>query len=290
MTERHSNSQHGAASVRDIVIVAAPRSGTNFFCECVSALRGISTYFEIFNPRGVMGVGEPQTLNHLSQALGVSVSSARDKELVRHFRSNPLAAVDILRDCAQARGDRALCYKVFPKQITWDVLGELLNRQGTITIFVVRRRLDVYVSYKKAQQQDVWKNRDTSDLQIEVDVDDFLNWAAEIDGWYEAVAEVARRDKLTHLVYDYDSDIDIPKPKLVDHLSTELSGVGFVTEPGLGVQRSAFKKQDRKKRPFKKISNAAALRDELRSRRAYRYALAPPLAEVPKPRARKNHS
>lgn len=284
-TATSTDSPQPDVPVRDIVVIGTPRSGTNFFAECLDALDGVSAYFEIFNPRGVMGVGDADTLGCLSTALGHPVTSARDAELVQFFRQKPLAAVEVLRSCVEARSDSGLAYKVFPRQVSDETLNELIGAEGCVACFVVRRRLDAFVSYQIARQHDVWKNRDTSQMLVEVDVANFLEWAAITDSWYEHALGLARANGTPVLIYEYDSDIDRPKPELVARLAYDLGRHGLQVTPGKGLERLGFRKQDHRVGPFKKILNEDVLRAELRARRAYNYSLAHPLSDTPKPKA-----
>jgi hypothetical protein len=272
--------------VQDIIVIAAPRSGTNFFCECMGTLSGVAAYFEIFNPGGVMGAGDPRTLEHLSKVLGRPVNSAKESELVRFFRTQPLAAVEELRACAREHGEVAVCYKVFPGQIPDDALRSLLMRPEAIVAMVVRRRLDTYISYQNARRDNVWKNRDTSNLFPSIDLEDFLSWAERVDSWYEDAAALARSAERPICIFDYDQDINVPKPELVANLASQLKRLDLDLRPDRDVEKTAFRKQDKRAGPFKKISNADELRAQLRSRRAYNYALTSPLSDAPKPKAK----
>lgn len=272
--------------VQDIIVIAAPRSGKNFFCECLGALSGVAAYFEIFNPRGVMGAGDPRTLEHLSNVLGRPVSSAKEPELVRFFRKQPLEAVEELRACARENGDVAVCYKIFPGQVSADALRSLVMRPEALVAMVVRRRLDAYISYQNARRDNVWKNRDTSNLFPSIDLEDFVSWAERVDSWYENAAALARAADRPMCIFDYDDDINVPKPELVANLSSQLKRLDLDLTPGRAVKKAAFRKQDKRVGPFSKISNADELRTQLRFRRAYHYALTSPLSEAPKPKAK----
>ncbi len=147
-----------ATPAGEIITIAVPRSGTNFMCECIADLPGVLGLFEIFNPRGVFGARNAGLLDALNDELGTNHEDVSDPELVELFRSQPLVAVEHLRRATAARGFSHVSYKVFPGQIGDRELSQLLDNRSGRVLVLTRRRLDVYISYVKARELDVWKS------------------------------------------------------------------------------------------------------------------------------------
>ncbi|MFN3642322.1 MAG: hypothetical protein ACK4TB_05280 [Gemmobacter sp.] len=260
----------------ELLLISVPRSGTNFFCECVGALGGAVAYNELFNGRGAFGIKAGTALDSLSEHLGTTVDSPRDPALIRFFRSEPHAALDLLAADARAAGLGLMAYKVFPKQLPMPVLATLMQRPGTQVGFILRSRLDVYISYQKAQQQERWKNADTTDFQPELDAAAFLDWAAGADAWFDTTSRMAAACGARRHVWRYDSQIDVDKADLVAALAAELAaaGAGVTAPPAVG--RTRHHRQDQARHPFRKVANGPALREALRAARRLRYARAEP--------------
>lgn len=265
---------------QEIVIFASPRSGTNFFCECIGSLPEVAGFYELFNPGGAFGIGM-RVLPALSERFELSdVENAKDPRLIRKFRRTPLEALDTLAAVLQEeQGKAAMSYKIFPRQLTMDVMGQILDNERRHPLFLVRRRLDVYISRQKAQHSDSWVQSSTVDVRPELDVDDFLHWAAETDQWYADVFKVAQEREKKIIVAGYESDVDVPKRELMGRIHSALETFGVSTTLGAGGRTARFKRQDRRGHPFEKISNGDAVRAQLQEAGKLKYALASPLEE-----------
>lgn len=266
--------------IREIVILSAPRNGTNFLCECLGGLREIDAYFELFNPNGVMGAGVPPVLSRASAMFGRDITSAHDPDLVQLFRTEPVRGLWMLRDTALERRRKCISYKIFPGQLSPAALATVLDRDGVFVIFLSRARLDVYISYLKARQTNVWKNAPTGGIDCTVGVDAFLDWAAEQDRWFDSCADMVRRSGRPLTVFDYNSDIDVGKHELLRHLIRVLGRVGTKVTFNPEADDRLFLRQDAPVSPFRKIGNGAAVEAGLTRLGRLDYALAAPLAAL----------
>lgn len=260
----------------EIITIAVPRSGTNFMCECIADFPGVLGLFEIFNPRGVFGAKNSGLLGALNEQLGTGYKEVSDTGLVELFRSRPLVAVEHLRRATAARGFSYVSYKVFPSQIDDDELSELLSNRSCRVLVLTRRRLDVYISYVKARELDVWKGTSTADLRPEIDVDDFLRWCKRSDSWYEDAKALLDKHGTPYAILRYEDDVNLPKEHVVELVGRTLTDLGIDVGP-LPSKPVRFRRQDKRVGPFKKIANGEALRAQLRARKKYNYALARPL-------------
>lgn len=261
----------------EIVIIASPRSGSNFFCECLGALPQVAGFYELFNPQGAYGLGS-RILPVVGKRLGLTdIESAKDPRLVKIFRQTPLEALDALATAAREQGKSAMSYKIFPRQLSMDTIGQILDDDRRHPLFLVRRRLDVYISLQKARQSGSWTQSSTVDVRPEVDVDDFLGWARQTDKWYRDVFKVSQDRGKKVIVANYESDVDVSKGELIERLNTALATFGINTTLGGGRKKVRFNRQDRRGRPFEKIANGEALRASLKEAAKLRYALGTPL-------------
>lgn len=259
------------------MILAVPRSGTNFFCECLDAFPEVTAYFELFNPAGAFGIG-PQVLPVVAERLGVNdPSSHKDPRFAQAFREDPARSLRMLAEASRSTGVSTISYKIFPRQMSDEALGQLMQDDRRHVLFITRRRLDVFVSYLKARESGSWVRGSTADVLPAVNVDEFLSWARETDEWYAAGLDLARRYSKKIVIARYESDIDRPKPEVVRRASHALSQFGVHVTVPVEATGQRFRRQDKRKRPFKKIANGPELRDALRGRRKLKYALGAPL-------------
>lgn len=261
-----------------VVIVSAPRSGTNFFCECLADLPENLGFFEIFNPRGMFGGRQGDTLPAFGEHLGTRISDVSDAALLEFIRERPIEALNVLGRSIEASGYSSFSYKIFPNQVSPEALGQILHSERCRIILIVRRRLDTYISYAKARERDVWKNESTKDLLPEIDVRDFLRWAKRLDDWYTDATQILRAADRPIDVFAYESDINVPKHELVDRVAGLLQVRGLRVSVPTDRPPVRFRKQDRDVGPFKKVGNEQELRAALRERGRYNYALGTPLA------------
>ncbi len=265
------------AHLREMIIISSPRNGTNFYCECVRQIEGALGLFEIFNPSAVFGVREPPLLAHFAEALGHDIDGARDKRLVAFFRQDPLQAVNLLRSYADAQGASLISYKVFPRQLPPEQLSALMARENVSVSFLTRRRLDVYVSYCKAQTHKSWANQDTTDLRVTVDADAFLEWSKANDAWFaDRLADVTALG-LPYRIWDYGQDVNVGKAALMQELALHLADLGTGAKLPDQIRKPGFIRQDKAARPFDRVENGAELRAALHAAKQLRYALGTPL-------------
>ncbi|WP_221585421.1 hypothetical protein [Microbacterium sp. G2-8] len=279
MSESAESTGTDGASLPEVVVLSAPRNGTNYFCECLDGLPEVVGLYEIFNPGGVYGTGRENLLPALVQAADVRAGSETDPELIRFFREQREEALSALAEAVRHTGRGVLAYKVFPSQVEHDALIGLLSAPHRRAMFLVRDRLSVYVSYRKALLAESWKHTDTSGIRPEIDADDFLAWSRENDVWFERIADALDGIGKGYRVLSYARDVDRPKGELLRDVRATLAAEGLrvtlpTTEP-----RQRFQRQDVRVGPFDKIANGDAVRAELTARGELEYALGEPLAD-----------
>jgi hypothetical protein len=260
-----------------VVIVSSPRSGTNFFCECLADLDQNLGLFEVFNKGGLYGGRQGSVLGTFSKHLERRIRDVSDPALLEFVHDSPIDALNIIGRAAAADGYSTFSYKIFPKQVAEGAFGQILHAERTRVVVIVRQRLDTFISYQKARQADVWKNQSTEDILPTIDVKAFLKWAKRLDTWYESAAQMLDMAGKPLDLFVYDSDINVPKPELVHRLATLLAERGLAVASPDRDAPPRFSKQDRDVGPFRKIANAEELRSALRDRGKFKYALGAPL-------------
>lgn len=266
-------------SIKEIVIISAPRSGTNFFCDAVGDLNEVMGFAEIFNPAGVFGAKGANVLAHLSHRLDASITEVSDRRLISFFRTEPLEALRVLGDAARLEGARLISYKIFPGQLKREDFARLLESPSRTVLFIVRRRLDTYISLEKARHASAWMNVDTADTLPTIDACQFMNWAKEVDKWFDDCVQLVEAHGKPFKIAQYDQDVDVPKLTLMRNIEKNLRELGVDVTMPPGRVPTRFKRQDRAIGPFKKIANGEELRAELRSMKQYDYALGHPISE-----------
>jgi hypothetical protein len=234
---------------------------------------------EIFNAGAVIGTKHHNLLEYISHRLGTSITEPSDRRLTTFFRTEPLEALRVLGDAARLAGAKYVSYKIFPRQLEREDLSRLLASPGRTVLFIVRRRLDAYISYQKALQTAAWKNASTADTLPTIDAHQFMKWARATDEWFDDCVQLAEAHGKSFKIARYSEDVDVPKLRLMWNIQRNLGDLGVNVTMPVGEVPTRFSRQDRAVDPFRKISNGEELRVELQSMSQYNYALGHPLAD-----------
>jgi hypothetical protein len=266
--------------LRELAVLTMPRTGSSYFCDCLGSLPGVVMTREIFNPRGYGPIIKIKgARRQLEAILGREIAGSDDKGLYRHFVDHPVEAIDTLAAVAAQERASLMVYKIISHQLDPAKLEAVLTQRRPTVVLLVRQRLDVRISAVKAQSIGKWHHRDTKDVKVEIDVDQFLAWTRRADNWYHRVIDLAGELGLTVRILDYDSDVDRPAADLQAMTTSMLRDAGIRLPRFGGKKLRIRERQDARTDPFSKISNGVALRDALIARNMLDYALSPPLAE-----------
>ncbi len=270
-----------AALPRELVIIAAARTGTNHLCGTLGGFPGTLMLHEIFDESAVYGLnGRPWLLPHFARLLGRPLSGEDDPALIDFFRRNPARAMAELAGLAAAHGVALLGHKVFPDQLPAEDLTRLLAERRPAVLFVVRQRLASYVSLLKAKSSGRWTNFDSSGVMVEADVTAFLAWSARRDSWYAEMHAVTVAAALPHLTLSYERHLDAPGEELTGTLTYCLSTLGIALPPPRLGRHPAFARQDGTAGVFQRLANGRAFEQSLIEAGKLDYALGAPLAET----------
>jgi LPS sulfotransferase NodH len=263
---------------RELVILSMPRTGSSYLCDCLATLPGVVVPREIFNPRGYGPLLKmANAKERFEKILGHTLEHLDDAELHRYFLEHPLEAIETLADAAARQRASLMVYKVIHHQLDRPRLEAILTQRRPDVLVLVRRRLDVWISIRKAVAVGKWHHRDTKDVEVAVDVDQFVAWMRVRDDWYAYVTQFTRQLGLAVRVLDYDRDIDRPLGELQHSARELLEGLGVRLRGGDGANVPIRERQDARTDPFAKITNGEALRATLIERGLLDYALSSPL-------------
>lgn len=264
---------------REIVVISAPRSGTNYFCDTMGTFSGVLPLFEIFNPGGVFGLNRDGLALKVADAAGLDAKDAKEKPLRRYFRQSPIQALDTLTELAAHEGYQFVSYKIFPRQLSDDFLDHLLSDQRRTVVFLARRRLDTCISYKKAQVQEVWAQKDTTAIKPDLPFNQFLYWARRFETFFQGCYQRVITNGLEHCILDYDLDVVGNRTEVLRTLNRRLVKAGVSLKEDWRPSRSRFSQQDKTIDPFARIQGGDDLKAELIERGYLEYALDTPLSD-----------
>ncbi|WP_428650061.1 hypothetical protein [Roseibium sp.] len=249
---------------RHLILVSAPRSGSNFHQAILQQGLGNAAVFrEMFNPAAPYGLeSNGKDFRKLfEEETGFEVSREKRAQLAAFFRENPLYILEVLSGICDRLGFEFLSYTLFPGHVSAEVLQSVLYGNECSCIFLTRRRLQRYVSLLKAEQLGAWRLVDTTAEQVSVDLASFLEDSEQTDGWFQAVSETAVAAGAKTRRVSYDAVLNQSPPTVQFGLQRALSGICGLPAMDLGSIKEF--KQDRQKDVYKSISNAGEVRTAL---------------------------
>ena len=107
------------------------------------------------------------------------------------------------------------------------MMEKIINRDNVVVAQIVRRRLDVFISYEKARTQNVWKNKSTKNVLVEIDTNAFLTWARKIDKWFADTGALVKQHNRPNKVWVYEDDINLPKAEVAGKIQSFMADNGL---------------------------------------------------------------
>ena len=212
---------------------------------------------EVFNPRDIYGLNNhPVLRRRLLDRFG------SDDRLLHAFRMTPERAIDaLMEDTPDARW---VMIKVFPNQVHGAALRAILAKHGAGAIFLVRRRLDQFISLQKAMAQDVWHSIETTDLRPDINTVQYLRQTAVLDDWITRTVRSCQRLSLPVASLRYERDLLDPDPESrARALAARLDVLPCGFTPETIGKKSFFRRQDTSDDPFVKVTNGPRLKQDL---------------------------
>lgn len=252
--------------MQTVLILGAPRTGTNYLLNLLAHRPDVRAHHEIFHPAQAFGY-DADALRMFCRLTGDDIDTVDDERLPMQLARWPEAAVRCLRDVAERSGAQFMFFKMFPGHGdgTIDTVERVL-RHVDAAVFVKRRILDSYISVTKALAVGQFFGMDTTGLRPKLDVDHFVEWYRETSLWHIRCTEAWMRrfgsSDVPVLRYDEftagagSSNLRSVEELLCDRVPLAMPASGAVVT-------DALERQDRGSSPHHKVANydefAAAL-------------------------------
>jgi hypothetical protein len=249
---------------RLICLVAVARSGTNHLASVLSMIPQLDVRHEIFHKTRCQMM-HPHELAELSRRSGRKFpASCENAAAVSAVRARP----DLVMDCLTnlMAPEKSLVYfKVFRLQLTpRQVRNAIIKRPDTIVMFLRRRPIDTFISLRKALNLQHWYGRDTTELKISIDADDFIGWWGRTSAWFRKVeAACWAMGKPFHRL-SYETDINVPAEQALERFREILASHGLA-DMEIGQERALGEhhRQDRNTEIGDRVANWPEFRQRL---------------------------
>jgi hypothetical protein len=265
------------AALDAICLITAPRTGTNHLCEVLRNFSELASYLDIFENDGAHGIGA-ESWPLIRQLTGIDFPNHKDPRLIAFAREKPAAWLDVLEQAARTLGKRVMSFKLHHHHLPPEPIErEIMPRSGLRAVFVVRKQIDSYVSWRKATELGKWQGVDTTGIRLTLDPDRFQGWLVQQEQWYQHWKAYLERRFLPVPVLRYETDIDQPPERALKRFAAAAAQVGITLRPPATLTHAGLERQDKARSLADKVSNWAEFSREIFARGLERRAFGYPL-------------
>jgi hypothetical protein len=182
-------------------------------------------------------------------------------------RFAPDAAILAASELTRAAGKRVMLFKLWHDTLPLDeAIRAVADRPGTRLVLVMRRQIDAYLSWCKAIELSSWQGTDTSGLQLQIPIADFVAFMEAQERWFAHWQAWLARRYLPAPILRYETDIDQPPEWVLKRLSAAVAQVGVTLKVPAVLGSHGLTKQDRVRAAADKVANWPEFSRELQAR------------------------
>jgi len=229
-----------------VCLITSPRTGANHLLSLCDNLAEAGTF--------------PQMFGTLAERLA------------------PEAAIAAAADATRAAGKRVMAFKLWHDMLPLEeAINVVADRPGVRLVLVMRRQIDAYLSWCKAIELGAWQGVDTSELKLNVPIEDFIAFMEAQERWFAHWQAWLSRRYLPVPVLRYETDIDQPPEWALKRLSLAAAQLGVTLRVPARLTSTGLARQDRVKAAADKVSNWPQFSRELTTRGLQKRAFGYPL-------------
>lgn len=193
-------------------------------------------------------------------------------------RLAPEAAIAVASEATRAANKRVMIFKLWHDMLPLEQATSVVaDRPGVRLVLVVRRQIDAYLSWCKAIELGQWQGVDTSELKLNVAIEDFVFFMEAQERWFAHWQDWLSRRYLPVPVLRYETDIDQQPEWALKRLGAAAAQLGVTLRMPAKLATTGLVKQDRVRAAADKVSNWPQFSRELTTRglekRAFGYPL-----------------
>ena len=255
-----------------ISILALPRSGTNYLCGLMRRFQEIDSLYEIYHHQAVY-VGNKnlsdRIINYINYHHRLNIINNSDQILIDFVHQNPQ---EILKIISLQSSSEYISFKIFPNHLSPESFSSAIMQNSQIKKILVKRNLlNIYFSLKFAEITAVWRDQNTSNLKLDFDEDDFINWYADHQKYYQFIENECKKNNCQATVLEYEEihSLQSDREKFI-FLFNFLKSIGLeLEESNLYIPDKKLsnlrKKQDVRTNILEKVNKPQSLIDTLKS-------------------------
>ena len=256
-----------------IAILSMPRNGTNYLCDLVGKFQEIDSLYEIYHNQAVYlnnGSLTNKILKHIERTYRLQFDSQKDPKFIDFVAKDPQKLIDALAVCSQKK---YVSFKIFPNHLSQENLREIIIKNQQIKKVIVKRNLlDVYFSVQFARLIQRWDRKDTSDLKLEFNPSNFLDWFDVYRKYYDFIETELKNNnqEVNILEYERIHGLNDNQEKFIFLFNflratgLKLSQDNLFNNSPEELNKNIRNKQDKRKNKLEKVSNPKVLLNTLK--------------------------
>lgn len=255
--------------MHEIIVITTGRSGSSIFLDSLSKIENSFSYAEILHPNKLSRV------RHILHDLTDITQGNNPEDTILNLRKNdPIRYMNIITEYSKRRYN-LISYKCLPYQIlnSKEIIDYFLNKLDAVFLFLVRSKVDTYISFLKANYLEAWSKIDTTNIKIKVNYSDMINYANNTENEMKELYNLFKIKK--HKIISYEDYIN-------DNISNIcFKNINLLKEFNIFINSETIQyleylnKQDKNVNTFDKISNREEIILKLKSDNMYNYIIRP---------------
>ena len=190
-----------------IICFAIERTGSSLIMDLMK--RNSNRIFyqdECFHRQACHGF-EESNLKKFSEMYNINASDINSASLIEFIHNNPIKFLEFNKKFVIKDSDY-FAFKLFRSHLNSPQIDSILLNYKTKILILKRRPIDIFISYRKAQKINKWNSFDTSNISLEIDYFDFLEWHKNTSEWYKFIEKKLINHNLPFTYLNYEDLIN----------------------------------------------------------------------------------
>lgn len=213
-----------------ILIISAPRSGTNFFCDFFGeAFLNVCSCYEIFcnNAGKKISYTNVQTVKFLANEYNFDTELPYDTLLMKvSDELNKLSKLEIIKKISKVPGYDFVSFKIFENQVSVKELNGIINIVD-FCITIKRNDIHRYISFEKSLLSNKWANYDYSNLKIFFSINKYSSKKKKIVSFFKTASDICKKLNKKNLILNYETFCELNTQQKCDFLYQKIFQENF---------------------------------------------------------------
>jgi hypothetical protein len=248
-----------------ILLFAIPRTGSTNLARVMSGFSDVLSFEEVFHNEALyVGNQNQGAFSNYLKANGLEFDDIYDRRVVGFFKHNLGRAFNLMGGYAAEKGCTQFSVQIFLGHLPSYSIRRLLERRRMPSIVLHRNPIDSFISNVKAAVMEKFEHVDTTDLQVTLNAQRYVDWYNRHAQFYGMVLYYLQKTETPYVVMKYDDIYQDGQPHLSEQLRDKLGGIGVSLGEFHGAKE--LTKQDRSSDYAKKVANWDEFEGKLRYR------------------------